>query len=90
MKNDLCYIQKEMKETQYNTMENISYDINGVYDKSFEENNKLITDIEKLIENNNDKKDILINIIKHYICNYSDMLEHIISNAIIESRYNNE
>ena len=75
VKCQLCLsIQDMRKQAKYEIMNNVSYDINGTYDKSFEEENKLIKDIEKLIEDNKEKKDILINIINHYIYNYSEML----------------
>ena len=55
---------------------NISYDINGVYDKSMEEENRFITDIETLIDNDYNKARILINVIYHYINQYYDELDY--------------
>lgn len=61
--------------------DNASYDINGVFDNSFEEENRLITDINILINDKSKrikriKKDILINIIYHYLIQYDLELDY--------------
>lgn len=80
-------IQKMRKEVKYEIMNNVSYDINGTFDNSFEEESRLITDINILINGKSKriktiKKDILINIINHYLYQYSDTLQHKIYNKM--------
>lgn len=81
-------IQKEIREE---IKDNVSYDINGVYDNSFEEENRLITDINILINDKSDrlkriKKDILINIINHYIHQYYDELDYRVFKKIEQNK----
>lgn len=66
-------IQKEIREE---IKDNVSYDINGIYDKSMQEESRFITDIETLIDNDYNKARILINVIYHYINQYYDELDY--------------
>lgn len=77
-------IQEMRKEVKNEVINNASYDINGAFDNSFEEENRLITDINKLIESNSEKRDILINIINHYLYQYSDILHYKIYNKMYD------
>lgn len=80
MKNDIL---KDM-------FNDISYDINGAYDNNFIEkkyinNTRLVEDIRELIFDENKlqaeaRKDILIAIIKHYICMYNDNINYDFNN----------
>lgn len=77
-------IDNTIKEIKEEVVSNASYDINGVYDNAFEENNDLINDIRLLIGNNEHKANILINVIGHYINQYYDTLKY----QVDKTKYN--
>lgn len=66
----------KLREIEQQIREDISYDINGIFDNSMEEESKFITDIQTLIGNSEEKKDILINVIYHYINNFELEIEY--------------
>ena len=71
-----------MKYDLKEMFDDISYDINGAYDNSFIDdeytnNTRLCADIRELIFDESclqadARRDILIDIIKHYVCLYDD------------------